>query len=267
MTITESSKRSTKKAQMKSMLNIAFMLGWQDVRQAYRRSSIGPLWLTISMLVQITTMSLVFSLIFKISLNDYLPFLTVSMLVWSLISSSVADGCNALISAESLIKQMRMQSIVFTFRVIWKNLIQFAHNLVLLPIVFMLFSSHITPIMFLAIPGLILLVLNLIWLITLLSFACARFRDLGPIVNSLLTIAYFLTPIMWQPGSLGNTSLAHLLLGLNPLYHLIQICRQPLVGLMPTQENWIAATVILVVGMTLTRMLYKKLSHRMAFWV
>ncbi len=264
---TNSTKLAGVKDSLSKLFTIGLMLGWQDLRQAYRRSAIGPLWLTIGMVVQILTMGLVFSLIFKIPLRDYLPFLASSMLVWSLISSSVIEGCNAFISAEGMIRQLKLPTFIFPIRVVWKNLLNFGHNLVILPLVFIPFSTKIGPIMFVSLAGFVLLILNLIWIVSILSLACARFRDLGPIVNSLVTIAYFVTPIMWQPNSLGDSSLAHLLLGLNPLYHLIQICRQPLVGALPTLENWIGAVVLLVAGLIITKYVYKKFSSHIAFWV
>jgi lipopolysaccharide transport system permease protein len=172
-----------------------------------------------------------------------------------------------MISSESIIRQLKLPVFIFPIRILWKNVLNFGHNLIIIPIVFIPFSTHIGPVMLLSILGFALLTLNLMWMVTILSIACARFRDLGPIVNSLVTIAYFLTPIMWQPSSLGNSSLAHLLLGLNPLYHLIQICRQPLVGMEPTLENWVGALLLLIVGGLLTKVVYKIFSPQIPFWI
>ncbi len=59
------------------------MLGWQDVRQRYRRSALGPFWLTISMGVMIGTIGIVFGQIFKTPMREFLPFLAAGMILWS----------------------------------------------------------------------------------------------------------------------------------------------------------------------------------------
>src|SRR5947208_84479 len=79
------------------------MLGWQDVRQRYRRSALGPFWLTISMGVMIGTIGLVFGQIFNSPMKEYLPFLTVGMILWTFISAVLLEGCSGFIAAEGII--------------------------------------------------------------------------------------------------------------------------------------------------------------------
>src|SRR5271155_1547408 len=82
------------------------MLGWQDVRQRYRRSVLGPLWLTISMGVMIGTIGIVFSQILKAPLTEFLPFLAIGIVMWGFISSLINDGCLGFIAAEGILKQL-----------------------------------------------------------------------------------------------------------------------------------------------------------------
>ena len=250
------------------IFRLAGLLGWQDVRQAYRRSALGPFWITIGMAIQIATMGIVFSLIFKMEIREYLPFLATNMILWGFFSSVIIEGCASLIAGESIIKQLEVPYSMFAIRVIWKNIVNLSHNAVLLPIIFLIFSTPIDfgPLL-LFIPGLVLLLANLAWLTMLLGLFCARYRDMAPIINSLLTVVYFVTPIMWLPNLLGNNLLAHLLLGLNPVYHLFQIVRQPLLGEYPTLENWFAAVAILIVGALATKLSYKKFQSLIPFWV
>src|SRR3546814_9209460 len=58
------------------------MLGWQDVRQRYRRSALGPFWLTISMGVMIATIGVVFGSIFKTPMVEFFPFLSLGLILW-----------------------------------------------------------------------------------------------------------------------------------------------------------------------------------------
>src|SRR5262245_37934316 len=62
------------------------MLGWQDIRQRYRRSTLGPFWITISMGAMIGGIGLLYAGMFKTSVADYFPFLALGFIVWGLMS-------------------------------------------------------------------------------------------------------------------------------------------------------------------------------------
>ncbi len=247
--------------------SLALMLASQDVRLAYRRSKVGPFWVTLSMLIQIVSMGVVFSLIFKIEIKDYLPWLAASQIIWGLFSSTLVESCQSIISGENIIKQMKISTTMFPLRTIFKNLIILAHNFAIVPLAYIVFGVQLKFEMLLVIPGLLLMLLNLYWMGMILAILCARFRDLAPIVSSVISIAYFVTPIMWKPEALGNSQIAHLLLGLNPVYHLYQIVRQPLVGELPTLENWIGGSLVLICGTLLAYKLYKENRTKIAYWV
>lgn len=246
---------------------VGFMLGWQDVRQAYRRSAIGPFWLTIGMAVQIITMGLVFSLIFKTEVNEYLPFLATSLIFWGLISNSVNEGCLTFISSEAMIKQLNLPHFEYVTRTLWRNIVTAGHNFAILPIVLLVFWTFPGWTILAVIPGLAILILNLGWMVWLLGMLSARYRDIPPIVSSLMTVAFYVTPVMWYPELIGNNALAHLLLGLNPFYHLLQIFRLPILGEWPTIENWALALLSGLIGWAVTLLAYKKHRTKIAYWV
>jgi ABC-type polysaccharide/polyol phosphate export permease len=248
-------------------LTLAWTLGWQDIRQAYRRSALGPFWITLGMAVQITTMGLVFGQIFKSDIQEYLPFLGTSIILWSFIASSLNEGALAFISSEGLIKQIKVSPWVYVLRAMFKGILSLAHNIAILPLVFLVFLRLPGPELFLVLPGFFLFVINLTWIIAVISLISTRYRDFPPIINSLTTIAFFLTPVMWSPELLGDNQLAHLLLGLNPFYHLLQIVRLPILGQTPTLENWALTSVFAVLGILFTRWLLNKFQGKIAYWL
>lgn len=248
-------------------LRLAFTLGMSDVKQAYRRSSLGPFWLTIGMAVQIVTMGGVFGLIFKTDLSNYLPFLASSIIFWGLISSAINDGCMTFISSEATIKQLNLPHYVYVVRTVWRSLVSAGHNLVILPMVLLFFWRVPSWALVGVLPGVVILVLNISWVVWLLGLTSARFRDMPPIVSSVMTIAFYATPVMWYPQLIENNTLAHLLLGLNPIYHWLQIVRLPIMGQWPTWENWGVASLSAGVGWAVTLIVYKKYRHMIAYWV
>jgi ABC-type polysaccharide/polyol phosphate export permease len=247
-------------------LRLARVLGSQDLKQAYRRSALGPFWLTAGMAVQISTIGVVFGFIFKSELRDYLPFLAVGIIGWGLISETISEACMSLIESERMIKQLPIPIFIYSLKVVWKNILSFGHNLVIVPVLFVVIGKPVTLAILLFIPGLIVVVICISWVAILLGVISARFRDFPPIVRSLMAVGFYVTPVMWQPGLLPQGP-AHFLLGLNPLYHLLQLIRLPWLGELPTVENWVAGICTAIVGSFSTLLILNKLGHRVAYWV
>lgn len=218
------------------------------------------------MAVQIATMGVVFGIIFKTPLQEYLPFLATSIILWGLMASIITDGCMSFISAESIIKQLHLPMYIHIFRTVWKQIIIFGHNLVILPLVFLAVWHPLSWSLVLFIPGLVLVVLNVGWMAYLLAMLSARYRDIPQVIASVMTILYFVSPVMWQP-SLIPTGTAHLLLGLNPMYHLLQVMRLPILGQLPTLENWVLATVFAIFGWAGVALAISKFRNQIAYWV
>src|SRR6185312_432098 len=101
--------------------HIWFLLSWQDIKLRYRRSTLGPLWITLSMAVTIYTMGLLYSHLFKMDLTTYYPFLATGMLTWSLISTLLNEGTSIFVESEHFIKQMKQPYITFILRVTARN--------------------------------------------------------------------------------------------------------------------------------------------------
>ena len=243
------------------------MLGWQDIRQSYRRSALGPFWLTIGMAVQITTMGIVFGLIFKATLPEYLPFLATSIIFWGFISSVVNEGTLTFISSEAMMKQLDLHHIQYVMRTLWRNVVSLGHNILILPFVLIIFWKFPGWTLLAFLPGLIILGLNLTWIIWLIGMISARYRDMPPIITSVMTIAFYVTPVMWYPKLIENNSVAHMLLGLNPFYHLLQIVRLPILGQWPTFENWSLALLSAGLGWSITLLAYRKYRKMIAYWI
>lgn len=245
---------------------LAGMLGWQDVRQRYRRSAVGPFWLTISMGVMIGTIGVVFGHIFKAPMSEFLPFLAAGMILWGLVSSVINEGCTGFIAAEGIIKQLPIPLYVHILRLVWRNLLIFAHNLVIFPLVLLAVGRPLNINALVSIPGLGLIIINMMWMALILAVICARYRDLPQIVGSLLQVLYFLTPIMWLPHTLAPGMQLYLL-NLNPFFHLFELFRAPLLGQLPTSTNWAVSVGMAIGGWAAAIFVFGRYKARIAYWV
>jgi len=252
---------------VRKVLGIGLMLGWQDIRQSYRRSVFGQLWITIGMAVTVAAIGVVFGTIFETPMNVFLPYLASGLIIWGLIAGVINDGNQAFISAESMIKQLPLPKLVYLIRVVWRNLIVSAHNLVILPAVIVIvggetgWASIVWPL------GLLLTVISVSGLALIFAIVATRYRDLPPIINAVLTVAFYITPVIWIKEALQNNELVNLMVGLNPLYHLLQVARLPLIGQYPTLDNWIWSGISGLIFWLVAAVMFRKYEKRIAYWV
>ncbi len=239
-------------------------MGWQDIKQRYRRSVLGPFWLTLSMAILVAALGFLYSKLFGIAIDDYLPFLTLGFLAWGLISGVIIDGCTAFTAAEPFIKQMKLPFSLHIYRIVWRNLIIFAHNFVVYIGVAVVFGIWPGIAGLLLLPGLVLIVLTAIWVGLLLGMICARFRDVPQIVVSVLQVAFFLTPIIWKPELLGSRAG---FVQANPFFHFVELVRAPLLGSVPGLMTWIVVLATTLAGWFVTFLFFRRFRARIAYWV
>ena len=245
--------------------DVCWTMGLQDIRQRYRRSVIGPFWLTLSMGIMVLTLGLLYGRLFKIPLDTYLPFLTAGLIVWNLLSSLITEGSTAFIDAAGYIKQLKLPFATFVFRVIWRNLIIFFHNIVIFVIVIAIFSpSPFSLHSLLMFPALLLIVLNGIWVAMAIGFLSTRYRDIPQIVASLMQPIFFFTPIIWQPKLLQGRQ--YFIEG-NPFYHYVDLLRAPMLGRVPEYSTWLIVIGLTVLGWGITSLIVAATYRRVAYWV
>jgi lipopolysaccharide transport system permease protein len=247
-------------------LSLAYILGLHDVKQRYKRSALGPLWLTISMAVMIAAMGLVFGRIFNTPLHDFFPYLAAGIIIWGFISSVFTEGCSAFIESEAIIKQLPLPYFTFILRLIWRNLLILLHNIVILPFVLWAVGRNFHVEAFLSIPGLLLLMINLMWIVLILATLCARYRDMPQIVQSLIQVIFYVTPVMWMrqtlPGETGK-----LIIEWNPLFHMIDVVRAPLLGDVPSLLSYAVTILMAVLGWIIAIQFYRRYRFKIAYWV
>lgn len=243
-------------------------LGWQDIRQRYRRSVLGPIWITLSTGIMVAMMSLLYGRLFKQPLDIYAPFLASGTIIWGLISTLVNEGCNAFVTADSLIKQARMPLSIHVLRVVWRNLLIFFHNAVILVFVWLIFERHISVLnLVYLLFAFAIISINGFWVGLLLGSLCARFRDVSQIVVNVIQAVFFVTPIMWQPGILEGRGITWWLVTINPFFHFIEIARKPLLNQSVPLTSWLVVVSATIVGLFIGMFMIGKFRKRIPYWL
>ncbi|MFI9008791.1 ABC transporter permease [Actinosynnema sp. NPDC053489] len=263
-------------------------LGWQDIKQRYRRSVIGPLWITISMGTTALALGLLYSQLFNQQLGTFLPYVTVGFIIWNFILGVVTEGTEVFIANEGLIKHLPAPITVHVLRMVWRQALFLAHNMVVyLAVVAIFFSSLVGEYrmegdatlqpglswgVLMAIPAFALIVVNAVWVALLFGIISTRFRDIPPVINSFINLVFFMTPIVWHVGVLnkvtdGQGGWRILIAEMNPIYHYVEIFRAPLLGHTQDWHHWVVVGVLTVVGWTLALIAMRNYRARVSYWV
>lgn len=247
-------------------LHSAFDWAWLDVICQYRRSRIGPFWETINVTVMICGLSLVSAGIFGGSITDRIGYIGLGIIIWSAVSSIVMEGCSTFVRNGSQISATNISIDIYIGRTIFRIFITFAHQIVLYAVGILFGYIAIGWTSLLALPGLLLILINAFWIVTALGFLCARYRDLEPIIRNLLQLAFLVTPVFWDDRQiLGHHRL--FLVDYNPLFHFIALVRMPLLDQMPLLQSYLVALMVTVIGYILAYMVYRRMRRQLAYFV
>jgi lipopolysaccharide transport system permease protein len=248
-----------------ALWRLCWTLAWLDIKLRYRGSLLGPFWLTISTAVMVAAMGGIYASLFHMNLREYLPFLTLSLVLWNFLSTLVGDACQGFTASESMIRSVRMPFSLYAGRIVVRNVLVLGHNLLVIVAVVAIYSVWPGAAGLLALPAFALWLLDALALALLLGAVCARYRDIPPIVGSVMQMLFFVTPVIWQPAQAGADR--QWLLPFNPFFSVLEILRGPILGTWPTSATWLSALAYSLLLWTVTWLLFARVRGRIAFWV
>jgi ABC-2 type transport system permease protein len=266
-------------------------LGWQDIKQRYRRSVIGPLWITLSMAITAAGLGWLYSQLFGAPIGTYIPYLTVGFIVWNFMLGCLTEGTDTFIRNEGLIKHLPAPITVYALRTVWRQTLLLAHNMLVYVAIVIVFWSSLAPpyqitrsaeavwqpgldwSVLVAIPAFVALAINGGWVVILFGIIATRYRDIPPVIQSLTQLLFFMTPIVWSTDQLhviadgGDIGWKAFVAELNPLYHYMQILRAPLIGNAQSWHHWAVVGGFTVVGWSLALLAMRNYRARISYWV
>ena len=240
-------------------------LGWMDVVQSYRRTLLGPLWITLNLSIFVAVMTFVYGALFGVPAADYSGYVVCGMIAWFWISALLTEVGTTFINYSQFIRGAPMRKIHFIWAMAYKQLVVLAHHLVVYVFMVLFGAIQVTVYTLLAIPAIALIFLLSVPVTAVASILFVRYRDLQRLVSSSLLAILMVTPIFWQPSMISGwrTIIIHL----NPFYYLVELLRSPLLGRAPDPT-----VVAIVIGMTLFfwtagSFFYKRYERYVVFWI
>jgi ABC-2 type transport system permease protein/lipopolysaccharide transport system permease protein len=176
----------------------------------------------------------------------------------------IGEGASAFIESEIYLKLVRQPPFIYVCRVLWRHAIIFGHNFLVVIVVVVLIKGWPSYVFLLVIPGIVLLGLNLMWVVLILSIIGARFRDIQQMVNTLMQVLFFITPIFWPIELLGAR---RWIAEINPLYYFIELVRAPLLGQAPSLASYVISILLTFAGSVVALLFFARFRNRIVYWL
>lgn len=248
------------------VIQVAYVLGMRDIKRTYQHSKLGFFRLFLNTLLSLVIIVPIFATIQEREITEFLAYVASGLLIWSFISDAINDSAAAYVTSIRTIRQIAIPRITFVLQGIIRNAVMMFMSLLLFPIIAVI--ANLSPsVNILLLPiGLLVTIICVANFGIVVATLSARFRDIPAIVSALMRVLFFLSPIIWVTERIDG-DIAHLILGLNPFYHLLQIVRLPLLGEVPTTINYALSLFAMIASSAIAYVLYRKFDNKIAYWV
>lgn len=184
-------------------------------------------------------LAMVFGRIFKVEVKEYAPYILSGMVVWEFMTATAVNGALAFVQADAYIKQCRHPLAIYTLRTVLTNIMVLGLSAMsLLGWVLWAMPENFGWTWIAALSVFPILTLIAWPMATLLAYIATRFRDLPHALGLILQAMWFVSPIYFE-AKLFKAGNLHWLVDYNPIFHILEIVRAPLLhGTWPTLENY-----------------------------
>jgi ABC-type polysaccharide/polyol phosphate export permease len=239
-------------------------LALEDLRDRYRRTSLGLAWVVLSFGAFVVVKVTIFGQLSTASPAEFAMFVIIGFGLWTHISSLVLDSCTAYIHSRPWILAASVPYPVFLLQAVYRNWLVFA--LIGVVMIGSLFwkPTPWTPAMLWALPAIVVYAINSVWIAAVLAPVCARFRDAHHLVQTVMRLLFFATPILWMP---APGSFLDRVAQLNPISHFIAIVRDPLIHDTVPAVSWVVVLAITAIGVPAGVLCYARTRDKIVFWV
>ncbi len=244
--------------------NLWARLAVTDMQQTYKRSIVGVAWIAFAFALFVAVKLFIFGSFAPGEPGEFAMWLAFGLWLFFFLQQTVVDGSNIFVHSRNWLLATDLPLTGFILQSILRGLIKFAYQIPVILFVVVLSPWKIPLEGLWAIVGFIVILINTVWVQIVLGIICTRFRDAAHLVQAIMGVMFFLTPILYFPSQVGKRAA---MLDWNPLTHYIAIVRDPIVyGTMPIKA-WIVVGVMSLVGWILAIILLQIFRKRVVFWV
>ena len=236
-----------------------------DIIKRYKRSFLGPWWITLTMAILILGIGILYSQLFKLDFKNYLLYLSINFTIWAFMRDSILESCQILIEAKTLLLNEKWNILIFTFRVVYKNFLIFLHNIIIFIFLGVFLFDQLSIIhVLMSISAIAFLIIFLLPVCILCSIINTRFRDFYMIMSNIMQLLFFLSPILFKKELL--TSLDWLLY-INPLALFLLMINEPILANQFNFSYLIYLTSYFIVCTFFAAFIFSRYKNKITYWL
>ena len=240
-------------------------MGWSDVAKQYRRTFLGPVWITLNTALFIVAFGFIGAQLFKYPADWYLPYFCAGHVLFGYFSALINEGSLTFISSDAFLKQTPYPKMAFVLRTVFRCSILMLHSAVIVLLV-LWWSGRLGAVQWDALAGAAALtLLAAVLAVAIVGGLATRYRDVTVALGSLMQVSFFVTPVLWVPDQL--TERAQWVVRLNPLALFLDLLRDPLMGVRPGWTAWLAALAVVAVLAVVFFAQYVVIRRRIVYWL
>ncbi len=240
-------------------------LAWDDLLIRYKRSVLGPIWITLGTGFFIAVISYLWSDIMNREVDVFVPWLASGLTLWQLLTASVTEGTSTFIRGAGIIQNISMPLSIHVYQIVMRHVLNYMHNFLVVIFVLILFPPSFGLAQLLFIPGLFIIIMAAVAASLLLGIIGVRFRDFSHTVSMLMAPMFFLTPIIWMPDMLSGIRAT--IANLNPFTHFVAVVREPLLGRVPELLNYAVTLGILLLLISIALYMLGRYRVKVPYWL
>ncbi|HEY1757265.1 MAG TPA: ABC transporter permease [Bryobacteraceae bacterium] len=243
-------------------------LALSDLRSRWRRSFFGVLWSILQPLGTALLLAVVLSRLFHTDIRSYAPYIISGMLVWDFIMAVSTGGSLSFVQADAYIKHYRHPLAIYSLRTVLANLTVLALASVSMFIWAAIAQPSKIGASWLAALTVYPILLLIGWpFVTLLSYLGSRFRDLPNVMMLVLQACWFVSPVYFETSMFRQAGLG-ILVDDNPVFHLLQIVRAPLLqGQWPSGKDYGFCAAMAAIFTAFAWLVGRKAEKRVIFYL
>lgn len=235
-----------------------------SIKTRYKRSVLGVVWTLLNPLLTMLILTLVFSQVFRITVDNYPVYVLCGLVIWNFFSATTSQAMVGMATGGSLLQRIYVPKSVFAVSAIGVGLVNLGISILPLFLIAIFLGTPITPAIIVMPIAVILLILFCLGVALILETAAVYFADLLPFYEVLLMLWMYCTPIIYPPDILGPRLLS--VFKLNPMYHFVLLFRMPLYsGEIPPLNEWLIAGAFALGSFVLGAMVFTAKSNEYAY--
>ncbi len=240
---------------------------WLETAVRYRTARLGLLWLVINPAMFGFGLGFVYSEMMERPASSFIPHLVIGYSMWRLMIHVLTESSLTFKAAKPFIMEGNINLVRYILRVISKAVFNFSFSLIVVVAALAIFHGSDAVWVFTILFTFPAVLINMVWLGTLIGILGARLPETNDVINTLLLFGFLLTPIMWDAQMIPADSTLGLVVRMNPAFHIIEFVRSPMTGVWPGDFTLLYMAAFTLIGLSLANWVYRRYQPYVPLWI